>query len=145
MPAEWNYTTILDATNFFNLSENDIGDEPPFPGFYLDAWVYVNGTYSGYATNALSYFMQNIFQNLSTTSTTYSDERWTLPVTCEWPISGMYSRLNRVLYYVSLVFALVVRHHDWLVAGALATATTYSGAAAVQAWVSPAFLLMSHI
>lgn len=47
----------------------------------------------------------------------------------------MYSRLNRILYYLALVFALVVRHYEWLVAGALATATTYSGAAAVQAWV----------
>jgi hypothetical protein len=48
---------------------------------------------------------------------------------------GMYSRLNRILYYLLLVFALVVHHHEWLVAGALASATTYSGAAAVQAWV----------
>lgn len=78
--------------------------------------VYINGTYSGYATNALNYEFNG---------TAYSDDVWTLPVTCVWPISGMYSRLNRILYYLALVFALVVRHYEWLVAGALATATTF--------------------
>jgi hypothetical protein len=57
----------------------------------------------------------------------------------------MYSRLNRILYYLLLVFALVVHHHEWLVAGALASATTYSGAAAVQAWVSGALFKQTFI
>jgi hypothetical protein len=129
VPAVWNFTTILDVTgrsqavDIYNLTA-------PYPD--LQPSVYVNGTYSTYATNALNYAVVAV-QNTSTTP--YSDEDWTLPVICEWPISGMYSRLNRILYYVTLVFALVVRHHDWLVAGALASATSYSGAAAIQAWV----------
>lgn len=150
VPGVWNFTTILEATgnaSFVREPEESLNRlSLPFPGFnvtnstYFDGsdtrylpLVYVNDTWSAYATNALSYALQ---QNLNTSIAPYSDETWKIPVTCEWPISGQYSRLNRVLYYVLLVFALVTHHHEWLVAGALASATIYSGSAAVQALVS---------
>lgn len=144
VPADWNFTTILEVTNLSlaisnwsivqNYSYALFDTLPvPFPGIDVNPAVYVNGTYSTYATNALNYALQ---QDLNTSFTPYSDENWALPVVCEWPISGMYSQLQRILFYVLLVFALVWRHHEWLIAGALAYATTYSGAAAVQAWVS---------
>lgn len=150
VPASWNFTTILEAIgNASVISDPDTTFstlELPFPGFnttastYYDGvhsrWlplVYVNGTMSSYATNAVNYGLQRY---LTSSAIEYSDESWTLPVTCEWPISGSYSRMNRILYYVLLVFALVVHHHEWLVAGALASATIYSGSAAVQALVS---------
>lgn len=153
VPAVWDFTTILEATGNASTVTDPEGTlgrlELPFPGFDVTAstffdgvnsrylpLVYVNGTFSRYATNAVNYGLQ---QDLNTSVAAYSDETWTLPVTCEWPISGQYSRLNRVLYYVLLVFALVAHHHEWLVAGALASATIYSGCAAVQAlvgWIS---------
>jgi hypothetical protein len=150
VPAQWNFTTILEATGNGSIVSDPEGTLDtltlPYPGFnvtpstYFDGsysrytpLVYVNGTFSRYATNAVNYGLQ---QDLNSSAVAYSDETWTLPVTCEWPISGQYSRLNRVLYYVLLVFALVVHHHEWLVAGALASATIYSGSAAVQAIVS---------
>lgn len=143
VPAEWNFTTILQVTNLSQVISNWsivqnysyalLDTLPnPFPGVDATPAVYVNGTYSTYATNALNYALQ---QDLNTSLTPYSDENWAIPVVCEWPISGMYSQLQRILFYVLLVFALVWRHHEWLIAGALAFATTYSGAAAVQAWV----------
>jgi hypothetical protein len=151
VPEVWNYTTILSATGNASMITDPSGTLDnltlPFPGFTYTAstfddgissrWaplIYVNGTYSRYATNAVNYGMQ---ADLNTSVAAYSDETWTLPVTCEWPISGQYSRLNRVMYYVLLVFALVVHQHEWLVAGALASATIYSGSAAVQAVVCP--------
>jgi hypothetical protein len=138
VPPVWNFTTILEATNDFNVTNFTT----PYPAAGVPYLVYVNGTYSGYASNALSYSLQ---QEFNTSTVTYSDQTWTLPVVCEWPISGMYSRLNRILYYVALVFALVVRHHDWLVAGALASATTYSGSAAIQAWVRSLMWQLIHM
>ena len=47
---------------------------------------------------------------------------------------GNYGRWPRVLYYVTLLFALLARNHDWLIGGALAAALTYSGGAAIHAW-----------
>lgn len=46
---------------------------------------------------------------------------------------GAYGFLPRLLYYCTLVFSLFSRAHLWLVAGALATALTYSGGAAIHA------------
>jgi hypothetical protein len=152
VPAVWNFTTILEAIGNGTIVTDPEGTVDnlvlPYPGFsitqstYIDnsdsslsrytPLVYVNGTFSRYATNAVNYGLQ---KDLNTSVAAYSDETWTLPVTCEWPISGQYSRLNRILYYVLLVFALVVHHHEWLVAGALSSATIYSGSAAVQATV----------
>jgi uncharacterized membrane protein YhaH (DUF805 family) len=135
-PSEWNFATILKATNQSYVLNNTktafldnvtLPDDPPS--------IYVNGTFSLYASNAINYALQQDFQKAYYNHTRYSDQNWALPVVCEWPISGMYSRLNRLLYYALLTFALVWRHHEWLIAGALAFATTYSGAAAVQAWV----------
>ncbi|KAF2395792.1 hypothetical protein EJ06DRAFT_585738 [Trichodelitschia bisporula] len=136
-PAVWNFATILNATNR--------ADAVTSPLKYLDAhstenqpypapvpYVYVNGSFSSYATNALNYAA---LRATNVSGVKNLDEAWALPVVCEWPISGTYSRMNRILYYTLLVFALVVHHHEWLVAGALAAATTYSGAAAVQTWV----------
>ena len=138
VPAEWNYTTILNATtrsyavnnfstSFLGNTSSPVPDsDQPRPN------VYVNGTFSVYATNSINYALQ---QDYNTTTGPYSDDAWALPVVCEWPISGMYGRLQRILFYVLIVFALVWRHHEWLIAGALASATIYSGGAAIQAWV----------
>lgn len=52
---------------------------------------------------------------------------------CAWPVSGQYCLLNRVLFYVLLVFAVLMRRSPWLVAGALASALSYSGTAAIHA------------
>ena len=48
-------------------------------------------------------------------------------------VQGSYGRLPRVLFYVTLLFALVAKAHEWLIAGALAAALSYSGVAAIHA------------
>jgi hypothetical protein len=56
-------------------------------------------------------------------------------VTCIYPLSGSYGFLARLLYYISLL--VVIFSHRvwyWLVAGAGASAMTYSGTAAVHAF-----------
>ena len=56
-------------------------------------------------------------------------------VTCVYPISGQYGLMARVLYYSLLIFAVLARRQVWLVAGALGTALTFSGSAAIHAIV----------
>jgi hypothetical protein len=53
-------------------------------------------------------------------------------VICIYPLSGQYGFLPRVLYYFTLVFAILGRNQQWLVVGALASALTYSGCAAIH-------------
>jgi len=105
-----------------------------FPKQEATSFVFVNDTLDLYASNYLNYgFMSDAY-----TGSQYedrSDQVWSLPVVCEYPISSTYGRLHRILYYLALVFALVVQSHEWLVAGVLALATLYSGAAAIQGWV----------
>lgn len=56
-------------------------------------------------------------------------------VSCVYPISGQYGLLPRLLYYVSLYFAVVARRQPWLVAGALCSAMIYSSTAVLHIFV----------
>lgn len=53
-------------------------------------------------------------------------------VLCVFPISGQYGFLSRLLYYGSLVFAIIGRTHKWLVLGALASALAFAGSTAIH-------------
>ncbi|KAL2818015.1 hypothetical protein BJX63DRAFT_429346 [Aspergillus granulosus] len=55
-------------------------------------------------------------------------------VLCVYPLSGFYAPLQRILFYILLSFAVIGRRQRWLVAGALASAMTYCGAAAIQSF-----------
>ncbi|KAE9364768.1 hypothetical protein N431DRAFT_447923 [Stipitochalara longipes BDJ] len=61
---------------------------------------------------------------------------------CYYPVSGNYCTLPRVLFYLTITAALVLRHYPWLRVGALAASLTYSGTAAIHAsliiWSGPA-------
>lgn len=54
------------------------------------------------------------------------------PIGCSFPISDYYERTPRYICYLLLVFTIVIRNHQWLVAGAAAWVLTYSGVAAIH-------------
>ena len=56
-------------------------------------------------------------------------------VTCIYPLSGQYAPIARYLFYALLLFGIIARRSTWLIAGALATAMTYSGTAAIHALI----------
>ncbi|ETI28365.1 hypothetical protein G647_00814 [Cladophialophora carrionii CBS 160.54] len=53
-------------------------------------------------------------------------------INCVYAISGTYGLLPRILYYVTLVFAIFGRRSEWLVIGALVSALTYAGTASIH-------------
>ncbi|KAL4914545.1 hypothetical protein BDW62DRAFT_138927 [Aspergillus aurantiobrunneus] len=55
-------------------------------------------------------------------------------VLCVYPLSGVYAPLQRILFYILLSFGVIGRRQRWLVAGALASAMTYCGAAAIHSF-----------
>ncbi|KAJ9608984.1 hypothetical protein H2200_006755 [Cladophialophora chaetospira] len=65
-----------------------------------------------------------IFHNPSGPPVTHID--------CVYQISGTYGVLPRILYYVTLVFAIFGRRTEWLIIGALVSALTYAGTAAIH-------------
>jgi hypothetical protein len=56
-------------------------------------------------------------------------------IMCAYQLSGNYCILNRALYYALICFSVIGHSHVWLIAGALASALTYSSTAAVHAAV----------
>ena len=56
-------------------------------------------------------------------------------VECVYPMSGLYGRAPRVLYYTLLLFVIGFRRQDWLTAGAAAYCLTFGGSAAIHALV----------
>ena len=53
---------------------------------------------------------------------------------CAYAISGQYGFLPRLLYYVLLIFALILRKHTWLSPAALGVAMTYAATSSVHAF-----------
>jgi hypothetical protein len=51
---------------------------------------------------------------------------------CVYALSGTYGLLPRVVYYVTLILAIFGRTREWLVIGALVSALTYAGTAAIH-------------
>lgn len=51
---------------------------------------------------------------------------------CVYALSGTYGLLPRLLYYVTLVFAIFGRTREWLIIGALVSALTYAGTSAIH-------------
>ena len=56
-------------------------------------------------------------------------------VTCVYPLSGQYAPIARYLYYCLLLFGIIARRETWLIAGALATALSYSATAAIHVFI----------
>jgi hypothetical protein len=54
-------------------------------------------------------------------------------INCVYSLSGTYGLLPRLLYYCTLIFAVFGRSKEWLVIGALVSALTYAGTAAIHA------------
>ncbi|KAJ5894560.1 hypothetical protein N7495_006251 [Penicillium taxi] len=54
---------------------------------------------------------------------------------CTYPVSGQYGAFPRVLNYVSVIFAILARHAEWLVTGALASVMIFTATAVVHAMV----------
>lgn len=52
--------------------------------------------------------------------------------TCVYPVSGIYTRCQRILYFVVLVFAFCLRFHEWLTGAAWAFVITYSTTASIH-------------
>ena len=52
---------------------------------------------------------------------------------CVYPLSGQYGAIGRWVYYALLLFGIVAQREVWLIAGALATALSYSATAAIHA------------
>ena len=52
---------------------------------------------------------------------------------CVYPLSGQYGAIGRWVYYALLVFGIAAQREVWLIAGALATALSYSATAAIHA------------
>jgi hypothetical protein len=87
-PEVWNFSTILNVTGrSTTIDPNTI--YVPYPGFDPQPPpVFVNGSWSGYATNAQNY---NYLHAVNASVAPYSDETWVLPVVCEWPIGVLHS------------------------------------------------------
>ncbi|KDQ57154.1 hypothetical protein JAAARDRAFT_194329 [Jaapia argillacea MUCL 33604] len=56
-------------------------------------------------------------------------------VVCIYPLSGQYAILQRINYYLLLIFAVVAHRQTWIVTGAFAAVMTYAGTTAVHAFV----------
>ena len=54
-------------------------------------------------------------------------------VACVYPISGQYGAIVRWTYYTLLLFGIIAQREIWLIAGALATAMSYSATTAIHA------------
>ncbi|KAH7400477.1 hypothetical protein BKA64DRAFT_671930 [Cadophora sp. MPI-SDFR-AT-0126] len=53
-------------------------------------------------------------------------------ISCAYPVSGIYTRFQRILFYVAMVFTFCASVHEWLTASGMALIVTYSTTAALH-------------
>src|SRR5215472_11499341 len=56
-------------------------------------------------------------------------------IACSYPLSGQYDRLQRFLFYGTLIVGLVFRHNGVIALAAIGVAMTYSSLAAIHLFV----------
>ena len=56
-------------------------------------------------------------------------------IECVYPMSGLYGRAPRTLYYALLLFVVIFRRQDWLAAGAAGACLILGGSAAIHALI----------
>lgn len=61
----------------------------------------------------------------------HADDQY-LAFQCVYPLCGAYSRFQRLLYYLVMIFTFVFRFHQGLTTAGLAFILTYSGSAAIH-------------
>ena len=93
-----------------------IPNESPSAGLYSPLWANNVKILNSYVINNIGLPLADIPEGESF-----------IPAACWWPISGGYGRLPRILFYVIILAALVLRDFQWLYAGALVGCLTYSG------------------
>ncbi|KAF2660794.1 hypothetical protein K491DRAFT_711384 [Lophiostoma macrostomum CBS 122681] len=87
---------------------------------------------------------QNLYMALPVMSALIDKEKELLYVSCIYPLSGQYSHLPRILFYVAIVFAFLLRHRTWLAEAALGIVMTYSATACIHLFVLLGFYDFFH-
>ena len=120
-----------DAVNVFHNLTSGI---PPSGNLERSIWntSVQDSNYSYFRYNHESFHLHSTIG--PTLDYLFRTETFSYSGLCVYPISGQYGFLNRLLFYVLMIFAFIVRKHDWLAAAALGTAMTYAASAAVHAF-----------
>ena len=131
---------VINDSNWqpFNVLDNLTSGIPPSGNLNYSTW---NSTFDHSNYTYLRY-NHEIAQPVRTAVDYYfRPNTFTYSAACTYPISGQYGFLNRLLFYLLMIFALVARKHPWLAAAALGTAMTYAASAAVHAFALLALVL----
>lgn len=128
---------VMNDSNWqpFNIMTNLTSGIPPSGNLQYSTW---NSTPTSSIYTYLRYNKETskLFENSATASldSFFRPNIFSYPGACIYPISGQYGFLNRLLFYLLMIFALVARRRTWLAAAALGTAMTYAASAAVHAF-----------
>ena len=68
-------------------------------------------------------------------NTTLGNSTTLWAVLCVYPVSGIYTRMQRILLYVATAFVFVLRSYDWLIAVGMTFVLTYASAACIHAFL----------
>ena len=69
---------------------------------------------------------RDVNTSLANTTTTWA-------VACVYPVNGIYTRMQRILFYAAMAFVFLLRPHEWLVPVGFKFLATYSSAACIHA------------
>ena len=129
-------TLMLNDSNWepVNVFRNLTSRIPPSGNLEYSIWnsSLENSNYSYFRYNHGSFYLHSTIG--PTLDYLFRPETFSYSGLCVYPISGQYGFLNRLLFYILMIFALIARNHDWLAAAALGTTMTYAASAAVHAF-----------
>ena len=68
-------------------------------------------------------------------NTTLGNTTTTWAVACVYPVSGIYTRMQRLLLYVVTAFVFLLRSYDWLITVGMTFVLTYASVACIHAFL----------
>ena len=102
-----------------------------FIAFSLCLWIV---TLDAFPTNG-SYSADQEWQHFRDSNTTLGDSTTIWAVACVYPVSGIYTRMQRLLLYAVTAFVFLLRSYDWLIAVGMTFVLTYASAACIHAFL----------
>ena len=102
-----------------------------FIAFSLCLWI---ATLDAFPTNG-SHSADQEWQHFRDSNTTLGDSTTIWAVACVYPVSGIYTRMQRLLLYAVTAFVFLLRSYDWLITVGMTFVLTYASAACIHAFL----------
>jgi hypothetical protein len=135
-PFDYGNSTYINGSLFLQVSNNNFLDATNrYPNYTTDPGVNISILPSNVLELNFPVGNQNVSLVMPLLLMLLNPNAYRVDILCSYPLSGQYDRLQRFLFYGTLIVALLFRRNGLIATAAIGVAMTYSALAAVHLFV----------